>query len=304
VNTTARESQIQGGGDAPRTIRKPEWLKVRLPSEAEYFRVSGIVKEGRLHTICQSARCPNVGECWSRRTATFLILGDTCTRACGFCAVKKGAPAAPDPGEPGRVAAAVKALGLGYTVVTSVTRDDLADGGASIFVRTIAAVREASPQTKIEVLIPDFAGDPGALDAVLAARPDILNHNLETTEALYPRIHRPEANYRRSLAVLASARKKGAVTKSGLMVGLGEREEDVLRTLSDLRGAGCELLTLGQYLRPGPANPPVARYYSPKEFEQWRAIAMDFGFTDVVAGPLVRSSYGAEKLYLAAAGKA
>ncbi len=304
MNTTVRESEIRGGGNAPRTTRKPDWLKVRLPSDADYFRVSGIVKEGRLHTICQSARCPNVGECWSRRTATFLILGDTCTRACGFCAVKKGKPLPPDPGEPGRVAEAVASLGLGYAVITSVTRDDLADGGASVFARTIAAVREASPRTKVEVLIPDFQGSPEALDTVLAAGPDILNHNLETTEDLYPSIHRPEAGYRRSLAVLAAAKKKGAITKSGLMIGLGEREEDVLRTLSDLKASGCDLLTLGQYLRPATANPPVAKYYSPMEFEQLRAIALDFGFADVAAGPLVRSSYDAEKLFRSAAGRA
>jgi lipoyl synthase len=304
VNTTARESEVRGGDDAPRQVQKPDWLKVRLPSDADYFRVSGIVKEGRLHTICQSARCPNVGECWSRRTATFLILGDTCTRACGFCAVKKGKPSPLDPEEPGRVAGAVQSLGLGYTVITSVTRDDLADGGASVFAGTIAAVRSASPRTKIEVLIPDFQGSPAALNTVLAAGPDILNHNLETTEALYPEIHRPEAHYRRSLAVLTAAKKKGAVTKSGLMIGLGEREEDILRTLSDLRRSECDLLTIGQYLRPSPANAPVAKYYSPKEFEQLRAIAMDFGFADVVAGPLVRSSYNAEKLFLSAGGRA
>lgn len=304
MNTTVQRTEVSGGDDAPRNTRKPDWLKVRLPSDADYFRVSGIVKEGRLHTICQSARCPNVGECWSRRTATFLILGDTCTRACGFCAVKKGTPSPLDPEEPGRVARAVNSLGLGYAVITSVTRDDLADGGASAFARTITAVRSASPKTKIEVLIPDFQGSPEALDTVLAAGPDILNHNLETTEALYPSIHRPEANYRRSLAVLTAAKNKGAVTKSGLMIGLGEREEDILRTLSDLRRSECDLLTLGQYLRPTPSNPPVAKYYSPKEFEQLRAIAMDFGFADVVAGPLVRSSYNAEKLFLAAGTRA
>lgn len=300
MNTTAREPETRGGGDAPRDTRKPDWLKVRLPSGAGYFRVSGIVKEGRLHTICQSALCPNVGECWSRRTATFLILGDTCTRACGFCAVKKGMPSLPDEDEPGRIAGAVESLGLGYVVITSVTRDDLADGGASVFARTIAAVRSGSPRTKIEVLIPDFQGSLEALDTIMAAGPDIINHNLETAEAVYPRILRPKANYRRSLAVLAAAKKKGAVTKSGLMIGLGEREEDILRTLSDLRRSQCDLLTLGQYLRPTPANPPVAKYYSPKEFEQLRAIAMDFGFADVVAGPLVRSSYHAEKLFLSA----
>ena len=217
---------------------------------------------------------------------------------------EKGKALAPRSRGAGRVAEAVKSLGLGYAVITSVTRDDVADGGASAFARTIAAVRSASPRTKIEVLIPDFQGSPEALDTVLAARPDILNHNLETTEALYPVLHRPDTNYRRSLAVLSAAKMKGAVTKSGLMIGLGEREEDILRTLSDLRRSECDLLTLGQYLRPSPANPPVAKYYSPKEFEQLRDIAMDFGFVDVVAGPLVRSSYNAEKLFLAAGARA
>ena len=257
MNTTVQRTEIRGGDDAPRNTRKPDWLKVRLPSDADYFRVSGIVKEGRLHTICQSARCPNVGECWSRKTATFLILGDTCTRACGFCAVKKGTPSPLDPEEPGRVAGAVNALGLGYAVITSVTRDDLADGGASAFARTIAAVRSASPKTKIEVLIPDFQGSPEALDTVLAAGPDILNHNLETTEALYPAIHRPEANYRRSLGVLTAAKKNGGRHEIRPDDRPGrEREEDILRTLSDLRRSECDLLTLGQYLRPTPANPP------------------------------------------------
>jgi lipoyl synthase len=299
VNATARIPEVRGGGDAPRDIRKPDWLKVRLPVDGDFFRVSGIVKEGRLHTICQSARCPNVGECWSRRTATFLILGDACTRDCGFCAVRKGVPAPLDPDEPGRVAEAVVSLGLGYAVLTSVTRDDLADGGAGAIARTVGAVRVASPGTRIEVLIPDFQGSIEALDTVLAARPDVLNHNLETTEALYPAIRRPAANYRRSLGVLAAAKAKGAVTKSGLMIGLGEREEDVLGTMSDLRRAGCDLLTIGQYLRPAPENAPVVKYYTPREFEQLKDIAMDFGFADVVAGPLVRSSYNADKLFQA-----
>lgn len=300
MNATARIPETRGGADAPRGTRKPGWLKVRLPADPDYFHVSGIVKEGRLHTICQSARCPNVGECWSRRTATFLILGDTCTRTCGFCAVRKGAPSPLDPDEPARVADAVVALGLGYAVLTSVTRDDLPDGGAEAFARTIAAVRSASPGTRVEALIPDFQGRAESLDAVLAARPDVLNHNLETTEALYPRIRRPEAHYRRSLGVLAAAKARGAVTKSGLMIGLGEREEDILRTMSDLRRSGCDLLTVGQYLRPAPENAPVAKYYTPREFEQLRDIAMDFGFLDVVAGPLVRSSYNADRLFQAA----
>jgi lipoic acid synthetase len=277
--------------------QKPAWLKVRLPSHGDFFRVAEILKAGGLHTICQSARCPNIGECWERRTATFLILGDTCTRNCGFCAVAKGTPAAPDPDEPAHVAEAVAALGLAYAVVTSVTRDDLPDGGAAHFAAVIGAIRAKSPATRVEALIPDLAGDAAALETVLAARPDILNHNLETTESLYPAIRRPKENYRRSLGVLAAAKARGALTKSGLMIGLGESETDILRTLADLRQAGCDLLTVGQYLQPTAAHPPVAKYYTPEEFEALGAAARRAGFLEVVSGPLVRSSYEAGRLY-------
>jgi lipoic acid synthetase len=259
-----------------------------------------MLKAGRLHTICQSARCPNVGECWSRRTATFLILGDTCTRNCGFCAVAKGTPGPPDPGEPDRVAGAVVSLGLAYAVLTSVTRDDLPDGGAAHFAAVIRALRAASPATRVEALIPDFAGDTAALETVLAARPEVLNHNLETTESLYPAIRRARENYRRSLGVLAEAKTRGALTKSGLMIGLGESEADILRTFDDLRRAGCDLLTVGQYLRPTAAHRPVSRYYTPEEFDGLAAAARRAGFREVVAGPLVRSSYKADRLYAAA----
>lgn len=268
-----------------------------MPSHGEFFRVAGIVRAGRLHTICESARCPNIGACWERRTATFLVLGDTCTRNCAFCAVTKGAPPPLDPGEPDRVAAAVVALGLDYAVVTSVTRDDLADGGASAFAAVLRAIRAASPRTRIEALIPDFGGDMDALATVLEARPEVLNHNLETTESLYAAIGRPRSNYRRSLAVLAEARSRGALTKSGLMVGLGESEADVLGAFADLRRAGCDLLTVGQYLQPTAAHPPVARYYTPVEFEAFAAAARRAGFREVVSGPLVRSSFEAGRLY-------
>jgi lipoic acid synthetase len=303
VNTTARIPGPPEGRGTPGRDKKPVWLKVKLPADPNFFRVSEVLKAHRLHTICQSARCPNIGECWSNRTATFLILGDTCTRTCGFCAVSKGSPSAPDEAEPGRVADVIRSLGLKYAVITSVTRDDLADGGASIFARTIRAVREGSPQTKIEVLVPDFDGRMEALDVVLEAGPDILNHNLETTESLYPLIRRPVRNYRRSLEVLAAAKRRKALTKSGLMIGLGERQEDVLQTLSDLRQAGCDLLTIGQYLRPSQTNAPVEKYYSPREFDELRDIALDFGFADVAAGPLVRSSFHADKLYASAKGR-
>jgi len=303
VSTTARISGPPEGKETPGRERKPVWLNVRLPSDPSFFHVAEILKEHRLHTICRSARCPNIGECWSLRTAAFLILGDTCTRACGFCAVAKGKPSAPDEADPGHVAAVVRSLGLKYAVITSVTRDDLADGGASIFARTIRAVREESPRTKIEVLVPDFDGSMEALDVVLDAEPDVLNHNLETTESLYPRIGRPAGNYRRSLEVLAAAKRRKALTKSGLMIGLGEKMEDVLQTFSDLRRAGCDLLTIGQYLQPSRANAPVEKYFSPGEFNDLRTIALDFGFADVVAGPLVRSSFHADELYASVKGR-
>jgi len=277
--------------------QKPAWLKVRLPSHGDFFRVAEILKAGRLHTICQSARCPNIGECWERRTATFLILGDVCTRNCGFCAVAKGTPRPLDPEEPAHVAEAVAALGLAYAVVTSVTRDDLPDGGAGHFAAVIEAIRRRSPATRVEALIPDFGGDGASLATVLDARPDVLNHNLETTESLYPAIRRPGENYRRSIGVLAAAKARGALTKSGLMIGLGESEAAILETFADLRRAGCDLLTLGQYLQPTAAHPPVAKYYTPDEFAGLAAAARAAGFLEVVAGPLVRSSYQAGRLF-------
>lgn len=278
---------------APAPAAKPEWLKVKLPSNGNFFRVAELMKKRGLHTICQSARCPNMTECWTAKTATFLILGDTCTRRCGFCAVNKGTPALPESDEPGQVAEAAFSLGLEYVVITSVTRDDLEDGGASVFARTVEAVKKKIPGVKVEVLIPDFGGRTADLEVVLGAGPEVLNHNLETTESLYPRINRPAANYERSLDVLRHAKKKGARTKSGLMVGLGERKEEIIRTLSDLRRAGCDLLTIGQYLQPTPAQAPVQKYYTPLEFEQLRNVALDFGFANAVAGPLVRSSFRA-----------
>lgn len=281
---------------APAPASKPDWLKIKLPSNGNFFRVAELMRKRGLHTICQSARCPNMTECWTAKTATFLILGDTCTRDCGFCAVKKGTPASPEPDEPGRVAEAALALGLEYVVITSVTRDDLDDGGAAVFARTVEAVKKRIPGAEVEVLIPDFGGRTADLETVLGAGPEILNHNLETTESLYPRINRPAANYERSLGVLRHAKKMGARTKSGLMVGLGERKEDIIQTLSDLRRAGCDLLTIGQYLQPTPAQAPVQKYYAPLEFEQLRNVALDFGFVNAVAGPLVRSSFQAGRL--------
>lgn len=279
--------------------KKPSWLKVKFPSHRNFFKVSNLLKEGHIHTICRSARCPNIAECWTHRTATFLILGDTCTRSCSFCAVKKGTPSPPSEDEASRVADAASAMGLRYVVVTSVTRDDLSDGGAFLFVETIKAVRKKIPAVKIEVLTPDFKGNQEALMTVVAARPDIFNHNVEVPEFLYSAINRPAKNYRRSLGVLERAREFGAITKSGMMIGLGETTEDILHTFSDLRRSGCNLLTIGQYLQPSRKNPPVKKYYSPWEFEQLKKIALDFGFEEVESGPLVRSSYRAHRMYKA-----
>jgi len=278
-------------------IKKPYWLKVKFPSDQNFFYVSNIIKKGKLNTICQSARCPNVAECWSRKTATFLILGEICTRRCAFCAVEKGVPLLPSPNEPAQVADAVSLLGLRYAVVTSVTRDDLSDGGASLFAATIRAIKKKTPGIKVEVLIPDFKGDEKALKTVIRARPDILNHNLETTERLYPQIKRASQNYERSLKVLEKAKEMGAVTKSGLMVGLGEKKEEIVQSLSDLRRVSCDLLTIGQYLQPSKTHAPVRKYYSPREFEHLKRTALCLGFRDVESGPLVRSSYKAHKMY-------
>jgi len=279
------------------TKKKPSWLKVKFPSHQNFFQVSNLLKEHNIHTICQSAKCPNIAECWTHRTATFLILGDTCTRSCSFCAVKKGTPSPPSEDEASRVAEAASSMGLRYVVITSVTRDDLSDGGAFLFVETIRAIRQKIPLVKIEVLTPDFNGDDDALMAVVAAQPDIFSHNVEVPESLYPAINRSNENYRGSLRVLERAKEFGAITKSGMMIGLGESTKDILHTFSDLCRVGCNLLTIGQYLQPSRDNAPVIKYYSPLEFEQLRKIALDFGFEEVEAGPLVRSSYRAHRMY-------
>ena len=281
----------------PPASPKPAWLKVKFPDDEAYFSVSALLEKRGLHTICRSGRCPNIGECWTQKTATFLILGNTCTRSCGFCAVAKGRPEAPSIDEPERVADAAVLLGLKYTVLTSVTRDDLPDGGAAHFAATVAALRRRIPGIRVETLIPDFGGDPRSLELVLSAGPDVLNHNIETIEALYPAIRRPAAGYRRSLEVLRGAKKRGFTTKSGMMVGLGETRDGLLQTFRDLRSAGCDLLTIGQYLRPTAAHVPVARYYPPGEFDALKAAASAEGFVGVEAGPLVRSSYHAHTLH-------
>jgi lipoic acid synthetase len=277
--------------------RKPPWLKVRFPGGPNYMRLKSLMREERLHTVCEEAHCPNIGECWEAGTATFMILGDTCTRACGFCAIKTGRPdAAPDKLEPVRVANAVAQMGLAHAVVTSVNRDDQPDGGASIFAATIRWIRRLSPGTSIEVLIPDFMGNWDALATVMSARPEILNHNTESVPRLYRRV-RPKARYERSLELLRRAKEldPGTITKTGLMVGLGETEHELLQVFEDLLANNVEVLTLGQYLRPSAQHLPLVRYYTPEEFASLREQAVALGFRHVEAGPLVRSSYHAER---------
>jgi lipoic acid synthetase len=277
--------------------QKPPWLRVRVRQTPEFEAVERTVEEHGLHTVCRSAACPNLGECWSRGTATFMIGGGTCTRRCGFCDVHTGRGEALDPDEPAKVADAVAKLDLAFAVVTCVARDDLPDGGAAQMAATVRAIRERRPGTGVEVLISDYKGDETALTTVLAADPDVMNHNLETVARLQREV-RPAARYERSLGVL---RRSGELrpdipTKSGIMLGLGEEEAEIAQALDDLRAAGVTLLTLGQYLRPSPAHLPVARWVTPEEFDVWGARARAIGFRDVASGPLVRSSYHAERL--------
>jgi len=281
--------------------QKPPWLKRRLPSGPAYESVKNLLDQKHLHTVCQEAKCPNIWECFSQRTATFLILGSSCTRSCRFCAVASEPPAPPDADEPARVADAVARMALNYVVVTSVTRDDLPDGGAGHFAATIQAIREKTPGTMIEVLIPDFKGSEEALETVTAAAPDVLNHNVETVPRLYPKV-RPQAIYRRSLELLRRVKSRNAAlqTKSGIMLGLGESREEIQRTLQDLLDAECDMLTLGQYLQPTRDHIPVARFVPPEEFEQWKQSALQIGFKQVASGPFVRSSYHAKELFKAA----
>jgi lipoic acid synthetase len=277
--------------------RRPEWLKVRLPGGDNYHDLKGIVRGLELHTVCESARCPNVGECWAHRTATFMILGELCTRRCGFCAVPKGKPAGEvDRAEPERVAEAAARMRLKYVVVTSVDRDDLSDGGATIFARTIEALREKIPGCQVEVLIPDFRGSDGALEIVLAARPDILNHNIETVPRMYPAARRG-SYYDRSLRLLRRSRELAPAipTKSGLMVGLGETFEETCAVLADLAAAGVGIVTIGQYLRPSGDQLPVARFCSLEEFGALKRHGEALGIRHVESGPLVRSSYHAHE---------
>jgi lipoic acid synthetase len=274
--------------------KRPDWLKVRLPQHGTFRTTRRIVSGQKLHTVCESARCPNIGECWGAGTATFMILGNVCTRACRFCAVQSGRPGPLDRQEPERVAEAVAQMGVRHAVITSVNRDELPDGGASIFAATTRAIRRRSPGVSIELLIPDFLGDHEALDIVLAERPEILNHNVETVPRLYGTV-RPQAIYQRSLWVLSRAKSRGLMTKSSLMVGLGEREEEILEVLRDLRDVSCDIFTLGQYLQPTKKHAEVARWVAPVEFDRYREAARRLGFAHCESGPLVRSSYRAER---------
>jgi lipoic acid synthetase len=281
---------------SPRGPERPSWLRVTAPAPGAMDRVERLLDRLELETVCQRADCPNIGECFSAGTSTFMILGAVCTRRCRYCAVGKGAPAPVDPGEPERVARAVQTLQLRHAVITSVTRDDLPDGGAEHFVRVIEAVRSLCPGVSVEVLVPDFAGDPAALRNVCRARPSVFNHNMETVRRLFPVI-RPRADYDRSLTILRRAADEGLSVKSGIMLGLGETEEEIAATLADVRDTGCRSVTLGQYLAPGPAHQPVARYIPPEEFARWAEQARSLGFSGIASGPLVRSSYHARELY-------
>jgi lipoic acid synthetase len=281
-------------------LPKPEWLKIRIGDPSVQNEVLNLIKGLKLHTVCQEAKCPNIFECWSDRTATFMLGGDTCTRHCGFCAVKKGKPQPLDPEEPLHVAQAVRHLKLAHAVITSVNRDDLPDGGAAHWAETIKKVRELNPNCKIEVLIPDFNGDENALITVLNAKPDVLNHNMETISRLYRRV-RPDANYEQSLTLLKRAAtwrdkfQPSMLTKSGIMVGLGETFDEVIELMKDLRKVSCDIMTIGQYLQPYERRLPVERYVTPEEFAEWRKIGLSLGFKHVESSPLTRSSYHARQ---------
>lgn len=275
-------------------IKKPKWLRVKLPTGENYRTVRGLVDEHKLHTICESGSCPNMGECWGEGTATFMILGNICTRSCGFCAVQTGKPEEVDEFEPGRVANSVKIMGVKHAVVTSVDRDDLKDGGAGIWAQTVRAIRQQSPGTTLETLIPDFAGKWENLQVLIDVAPEIVSHNLETVRRLTKQV-RIQAKYDRSLEVLFRLKKGGMRTKSGVMLGLGESEDEVIETMQDLRAVGVDILTLGQYLQPTPKHLPIVEFIEPMQFEKYRILGLEMGFRFVESGPLVRSSYHAEK---------
>lgn len=287
-------SEISENSDSNIRIKKPKWLRVKLPTGENYKKVRSLVDQHKLHTICESGSCPNMGECWGEGTATFMILGNICTRSCGFCAVKTGRPDDVDVFEPGKVAHSVKTMGIKHAVITSVDRDDLKDGGSEIWVQTVKAVRQQSPGTTMETLIPDFAGNWENLQRIIDVAPEIVSHNLETVRRLTKQV-RIQAKYDRSLEVLFRLKKGGMRTKSGVMLGLSESEEEVVETMQDLRSVQVDILTLGQYLQPTPKHLPVAEFITPEKFQEYKELGMKMGFKYVESGPLVRSSYHAEK---------
>jgi lipoic acid synthetase len=290
-----KPSQGHPGHGVPSPLPRPDWIKARAPMGARYDSLVSLVREKRLHTVCEEARCPNIGDCWNRGTATFMILGDTCTRACGFCAVKTGLAAMPpDPDEPRRVAEAIAEMGLKHAVITSVNRDEQKDGAAWSFSETIRLIREKVPGCAVEVLIPDFKGNWAALKVVIDARPDILNHNTETVPRLYRKV-RPGANFKRSLDLLSRSKDARMTTKSGIMLGLGEEWDEILETIRAIRDARVDVLTVGQYLRPSLDHLPILRYYTPAEFATLKEFGLSIGFGHVESGPLVRSSYHADE---------
>jgi lipoic acid synthetase len=279
---------------APQRIKKPDWLRVKLPTGENYLKVRGLVDKHKLHTICESGNCPNMGECWGEGTATFMILGNICTRSCGFCAVATGRPLPADTNEPERVAESVRLMGVKHCVITSVDRDDLKDGGAEIWAETIRAVRRASPQTTMETLIPDFKGEMHNVQKIVDVMPEVVSHNMETVRRLTKQV-RIQAKYDRSLAVLKYLHDGGCKTKSGIMVGLGETDEEVFETMHDLKNAGVQIMTIGQYLQPTRNHIPVKEFVHPEKFALYKKVGLDIGLKYVESGPLVRSSYHAEK---------
>lgn len=285
-NTNLKDEKVR--------IKKPNWLRVKLPTGENYKKVRSLVDEHKLHTICESGNCPNMGECWGEGTATFMILGNICTRSCGFCAVSTGKPLEADIFEPAKVAQSVKLMGVKHAVITSVDRDDLADGGAGIWVATVKAIRRKSPGTTMETLIPDFAGKWENLQEIINVAPEVVSHNLETVRRLTKQV-RIQAKYDRSLEVLMRLKKGGMKTKSGIMLGLGETDTEVIETIDDLSSVGCDILTLGQYLQPTPKHLPIHEFVTPQKFDEFREYALTKGFRFVESGPLVRSSYHAEK---------
>ena len=297
-NSKLNKHQIEYKGSVEKSKevlgRRPDWLKVRLPSGENYREVLDLMRKSSLNTVCEEAKCPNLAECWSSKTATFMLLGDTCTRSCGFCNVKLGIPNELDLDEPRRVVESVVDLGLKHVVLTSVNRDELKDGGASIFAETVKLINEKMPATTVEILIPDFKGDEDSFNIIMQNPPNILNHNLETVGRLYHAV-RPQADYQRSLNLIGWFKNKGLRTKSGIMVGIGERTEEVIEIMQDLRKHGCEIMTIGQYLQPTKDHLPVDRFVTPEEFDMYSEEGLRIGFMAVESGPLVRSSYHADK---------